>query len=197
MLISRKLGSFTVLGFLLVDVELEPDEPHVANHCGTCTRCLDSCPTDAFSEPYQLDARKCISYWTIEHRGAIADEYAGRLGDWVFGCDVCQDVCPWNRKAPAASEPDLQARPEWTNPDLTAWLESDPEEFNRSLRGTALARAKRSGLVRNAALILGARRLRDAVPLLIKRLGDPEPLVRRQRRGHSIESTAMRSAQPT
>src|SRR3954469_23103586 len=96
MLIDRRLGSFTVLGALLVDVELRYDEPMERGPCGTCTRCLDACPTDAFAAPYQLDARRCLSYWTIEHRGPIPDEFAGQLGDWAFGCDVCQDVCPWN-----------------------------------------------------------------------------------------------------
>ena len=118
MLIDRRAGSFTVLGALLVDVALRPDTPHNTNHCGTCTRCLDACPTDAFAGPYQLDSRRCISYWTIEHKGPIADTMAGELGDWVFGCDVCQDVCPWNRKPPPGRTKELDPRPEWTNPDL-------------------------------------------------------------------------------
>ncbi len=151
MLIDRRLGSFTVLGALLVDVELRPDEPHHASHCGTCTRCLDACPTDAFDGPYRLDARKCISYWTIEHRGPIPDEFADRLDGWVFGCDVCQDVCPWNRKAPPGREPALEPRPEWTHPDLIELLARDPAELSRALKGTALSRAKRAGLLRNAA----------------------------------------------
>jgi epoxyqueuosine reductase len=178
MLIDRRLGSFTVLGALLVDVALRPDEPHRANHCGTCTRCLDACPTDAFDGPYRLDARKCISYWTIEHRGPIPDEIADRLDGWVFGCDVCQDVCPWNRKAPPGREPTLGPRPEWTHPDLIELLRRDPAELSRSLKGTALSRAKRAGLLRNAALILGTREVREAVPALIDRLDDAEPVVR-------------------
>ncbi len=125
MLINRTLGSFTVLGALLVDCELLADEPHAANHCGTCTRCLDACPTDAFTSAHQLDARRCISYWTIEHKGPIAEEFAGELHGWVFGCDICQDVCPWNRKAPAGRLLELQGRPEWSNPDLIEWLERD------------------------------------------------------------------------
>jgi epoxyqueuosine reductase len=180
MLIDRRLGSFTVLGALLVDEELRPDAPHVANHCGTCTRCLDACPTDAFAGPYQLDSRRCISYWTIEHRGAIDDAMAGALGDWVFGCDVCQDVCPWNRKALPGRTPALEPRPEWTNPDLVAWLTSDPVGFQRSLKGTALSRARRGGLLRNAALVLGGRgaAAAAAVPALIVRLDDLDPVVR-------------------
>jgi epoxyqueuosine reductase len=183
MLIDRQLGSFTVLGFLLVDLELEPDTSLERGYCGTCTRCLDACPTSAFVGPYELDSRRCLSYWTIEHKGPIADEFADRLGDWVFGCDVCQDVCPWNRKAAAGRDPELSPRSEWTNPDLIAWLKSDPDEFRRSIRGTALSRAKRSGLLRNAALILGARREPAAVPVLIERLEDPDPLVRESAAG--------------
>ena len=178
MLIDRKLGSFTVLGALLVDVELVVDEPHVADHCGTCTRCLDACPTDAFAGPYQLDARRCISYWTIEHKGTIPEEFAGRLDDWAFGCDVCQDVCPWNRKAPEGRLPELDPRPEWVNPDLIDWLSRDPDEFRKALKGTALSRSKRAGLLRNAALLLGRRGSTEAVPVLIERLDDEDPTVR-------------------
>jgi epoxyqueuosine reductase len=180
MLIDRRLGSFTVLGALLLDVTLRPDRSHATNHCGTCTRCLDACPTDAFAGPYQLDSRRCISYWTIEHRGAISDDMAGQLGDWTFGCDVCQDVCPWNRKAPAGRTPELDPRPEWTNPDLIAWLSREPTAFRRSLKGTALERSRRTGLLRNAALVLGERgaAAAAAVPALIGRLGDPDPVIR-------------------
>jgi epoxyqueuosine reductase len=178
MLIDRRLGSYTLLGALLVDVELKYDEPHGANHCGTCTRCLEACPTQAFPGPYELDARRCISFWTIEHRGLIPDEAAEALDGWVFGCDICQEVCPWNRKAPPAREPSLAERDEWTNPDLIAWLDRDAADFSRSLKGTALSRAKRSGLLRNAALILGQRRVAEAVPALVGRLRDADPVVR-------------------
>jgi epoxyqueuosine reductase len=177
-LIDRKAGSFTVLGSLLVDLELKYDEPHETAHCGTCTRCLDACPTDAFDGPYRLDARKCISYWTIEHKGPIPDPEAGRLHGWAFGCDICQDVCPWNRKAPLGREPALEAAPGRTHPDLVAWLEEDPSTFSRSIKGTAMARAKRSGLLRNAALILGERGDARSLPVLVDRLGDADPVVR-------------------
>ena len=156
----------------MVDCELVPDQPHLADHCGTCTRCLDACPTDAFVSAYQLDARRCISYWTIEHKGPIAEEYAGQLDGWVFGCDICQDVCPWNRKAPTGQLKQLQARPEWSNPDLIAWLDRDEIAWRTALRGTALLRAKRAGLVRNAALVLGERQVEAAVPALARRLAD-------------------------
>jgi epoxyqueuosine reductase len=178
MLINRRLGSYTLFGALLVDAELAYDRPHTANHCGTCTRCLDACPTDAFVGPYQLDSRRCISYWTIEHRGPIPDEAARRLEGWAFGCDVCQEVCPWNRKAPAVREPELMAREEWLQPDLIEWLNADPAVFQQRLRGTALARAKRTGLLRNAALILGQRRVQAAIPGLVELLGDDDPTLR-------------------
>ena len=137
MLINRKLGSFTILGALLVDGELDYDAPHDSDHCGSCTRCLDLCPTQAFTEAYQLDARRCISYWTIEHRGMLSETDGSELDGWVFGCDVCQDVCPWNRKAPPGRHPELDARPEWTNPDLLEWLARDRNEWKAMLEGTA------------------------------------------------------------
>jgi len=178
MLIDRKLGSFTVLGAIITDAPLEPDPPHDRGHCGTCTRCLDACPTDAFNGPYTLDSGRCISYLTVEHRGPIDEAFADRLDGWVFGCDVCQDVCPWNRKAPPGRTPALDPRPGLTNPDLIDWLERDPDEFRKSLKGTALARAKRTGLLRNAALILGTRAATEAVPALAARLADADPVVR-------------------
>ncbi len=178
MLIDKKLGSFTLLGAIVTDLELVPDPPHESSHCGTCTRCLDACPTDAFTGPYTLDARKCISYWTIEHKGTIERPMDVSLDGWVFGCDVCQDVCPWNRKAPPGRVAELGPTHELTNPDLIAWLSRDPTEFKRSLKGTALSRAKRSGLLRNAALILGERRVDEAVPALRARLDDDDPVIR-------------------
>ena len=180
MLISRRLGSFTFLGALLIDAELIYDPPHVVNHCGTCTRCLDACPTQAFVGPYQLDAGRCISYWTIEHRGVIADQDAARLHGWVFGCDICQDVCPWNRKAPPGRDAELGARPEWSDPDLIDWLTKGAVEWSGMLKGTALARAKRAGLLRNAALVLGTRGSTDALAPLADRLddGSEDPTVR-------------------
>ena len=180
MLISRRLGSFTFLGALLTDLELAYDAPHLANHCGSCTRCLDACPTGAFSGPYELDARRCISYWTIEHRGLIAEADAEQLEGWVFGCDICQDVCPWNRKAPPGRLAEFDPRSEWVEPDLIQWLDLDPSAWRAKLKGTALARAKRVGLLRNAALVLGTRRLPEAVASLAARLDDLEedPIVR-------------------
>jgi epoxyqueuosine reductase len=174
MLIDRRLGSFTFLGALLVDLDLEPDAPHASSHCGTCTRCLDACPTGAFDGPYQLDAGRCISYWTIEHRGPIPDDRADRLDGWVFGCDVCQDVCPWNRKAPAGRLPELDARADGADVDLVEWLTRSKGDWKRALRGSAMERARRAGLVRNAALALGSARDDGATPALADRLEDRE-----------------------
>ena len=178
MLINRRLGSFTVFGALLTDAELSPDPVFEADHCGTCTRCLDACPTDAFDGPYRLDARRCISYWTIEHRGPLPPEAAGSLDGWAFGCDVCQDVCPWNRKAPIGREASLMPREDRVNPDLIAWLERTPDEWTARLEGSAFKRAKRTGLVRNAALILGSRRAHEAIPALTRLLDDPDSTIR-------------------
>ena len=180
MLIHRRLGSFTFLGALLTSLELAYDRPHQANHCGSCTRCLDACPTGAFVGPYQLDARRCISYWTIEHRGVLDEQAAENLHGWVFGCDVCQDVCPWNRKAPSGRLGAFAARADWIHPDLIEWLELDPAAWRAKLAGTALTRTKRVGLLRNAAHVLGHRRVPAAVPPLAARLDDlgEHPLVR-------------------
>ncbi len=180
LLIDRRVGSFTFLGAVLVDLALEADPPHATSHCGTCTRCIDACPTGAIVGPYQVDARQCISYWTIEHRGPIPEEQADRLDGWVFGCDVCQDVCPWNRKAPAGRTPDLDARDEWTDPDLVEWLNRSKGDWKRALKGSALERARRVGLVRNAALALGSAGREDAAPALAERLADraEDPVVR-------------------
>ena len=172
MLLDKKLGSYFVLGALLTDLELEYDEPHASAHCGTCTACLDACPTGAFDAPYVLDAGKCISTWTIEHRGPLPAEAEGRLNGWVFGCDICQEVCPWNRKAPVSDEPALIARDEWSAPDLISWFQMHPARFDRLLRGTALRRAKRAGLLRNAAEILAANGVVEALPALRGMAGD-------------------------
>jgi epoxyqueuosine reductase len=180
MLINRRIGSFTFLGALLTDLGLAHDVPHQSDHCGTCTRCLDACPTDAFAGPYELDSRRCISYWTIEHSGPIPDPAASQLDGWVFGCDVCQDVCPWNRKAPSGRMAELDPRPEWDRPDLIGWLQEGRDAWKARLKGTAAARAKRTGLLRNAALVLGSRGATEAVGSLVARLDDrdEEPVVR-------------------
>ena len=178
MLINRQKGSWFFLSALLVDFELEYDAPHETSHCGTCTRCLEACPTDAFVEPYVLDARRCISYLTIELRDAIPRDLRAGLGEWVFGCDVCQDVCPWNRKAAAGDVEAFQPRDDLNPVDATWLLRLDDAEFRRVFRGSPLKRPKRAGILRNAAIVLGNRGDAAAVPVLSAALEDHEPLVR-------------------
>ncbi|HZT80317.1 MAG TPA: tRNA epoxyqueuosine(34) reductase QueG [Gemmataceae bacterium] len=178
MLLNKRLGSYFFLGALLLDVELQPDPPHQTSHCGTCTACLDACPTGAFPAPGVLDSRRCVSYLTIELRGPIPPDLREGVGDWLFGCDVCQEVCPWNRKAPPGTEPAFAARPDREAVDAAGLLGLSEEEFRRRFRGTALTRARRRGLLRNAAVVLGNLGDPAALPALRQALDDPEPLVR-------------------
>ena len=153
-LLAPGLGSYFLIGVVLTTAALMADE-RVADRCGTCTACLDACPTRAFVAPYVLDARRCISYLTIEHRGDIAEDLRGELHGWVFGCDVCQEVCPWNRKATAPRDADLApAAPFGGVEDLLAL---DEAAFRERFRGSAIRRARHGGLLRNAALVLAAR----------------------------------------
>jgi len=178
MLLHRRLGSYFFLGALLLNVELPPDGPTSA-HCGRCDRCLIACPTGAFVAPYVLDARRCISYLTIELKGPIPRELRPLIGNWVFGCDLCQEVCPWNRKAPATREPAFAPRPGLPAPELVELLALTPEEFRTRFRGSPVQRAKRRGLLRNVCVALGNSGDRTAIPHLARALhGDPEPLVR-------------------
>ena len=159
MLIHPELGSFTFIGVILTDAELAPDLPFDADRCGTCRRCLDACPTEAFVAPGVMDARRCISYLTIEHRGEFTDAEREMLGDWVFGCDVCQDVCPWNVKfARASDDPDLAPRPDLAAPDLLALLEMDRDTFARRYGDTPFKRPGHRGMRRNVTAVLGGRR---------------------------------------
>lgn len=178
MLISREHGSWFFIAALLTNVQLEYDTPFVADHCGTCTACLDACPTNAFPEPGVLDATKCISYLTIEQRGPIAMELRPQIGDWILGCDICQEVCPWNRKAPLATEPEFAPLPENNPLKLADLFSLTDEEFRVRFRKTPLWRPKRRGILRNAAIALGNRPdLANLVPLALG-LNDVEPLVR-------------------
>ena len=178
MLLNKRLGSYFFLGALLLDFELKPDAPHETSHCGTCTACLDACPTKAFPAPGQLDSRRCISYLTIELRGPIVEELREPMGNWVFGCDICQEVCPWNHKAPVSEQPAFQPRPDLESLDLRELLGLSDAEFKQRFQGTALTRPRRRGLLRNAAIALGNRGDPAAVPALQKALADVEPLVR-------------------
>jgi len=153
-LINQKIGSWLFLGVIITSLELTPDLP-APDRCGTCTRCIDACPTNAFVAPHQLDSNRCIAYLTIEKRGPIPEEFREGIGHQVFGCDICQDVCPWNRKAPATNKPEFQPREGFVNPAL-AWLaEISDEEFREMFRGSPVKRAKRSGLRRNALIAIG------------------------------------------
>ena len=178
MLISKTHGSWFLLAGLLVNFPLHFDLPFVADHCGTCTACMDACPTDAFVRPHQLDATQCISYLTIEHRSPIPEHLREGVGDWLFGCDVCQEVCPWNSKATLATEPFFQPRSEINPFNVRDLFSIDEDEFRVRFRKTPMWRAKRRGLVRNAAIVLGNQPHPDNVPPLILGLNDCEPLVR-------------------
>ena len=179
-LINPRIGSFFFLGALLLDLDLQPDTPFEADRCGSCTRCLDACPTGAFAEPWTLDATQCISYITIEAKGAIPEPLRERLGTLIYGCDICQDVCPWNvRFASDLAEPALASRDGTDDPDLAELLTLDDDAFRGRFRGSAIKRAKRRGLARNVAIALGNRRDPADVPALAHALlSDPEPLVR-------------------
>ncbi len=166
-LIHPQTGSYFFLAELLLSIEMEPDPPFAADHCGTCTRCIQACPTGCILPDRTLDARRCISYLTIELKGEIPVELRRLTGDWVFGCDVCQQVCPWNQRfAPAEGDPAFAARPGLPFPDLEAELALTPEAFNRKFKGSAVRRAKRRGYLRNAAVALGNHRRLEAVPAL-------------------------------
>jgi epoxyqueuosine reductase len=151
LVLRRDIGSWFFLGTILTTLKLNPDAP-VANHCGSCRACLDACPTQAISEAGEVDSRLCISYQTIENRGEIPEALHAAHGAWVFGCDICQEVCPWNRFAQPATEPDFRARPGVARPSLEALLSSDEELFNRIFEGTPVRRAKYGGMQRNAAI---------------------------------------------
>jgi epoxyqueuosine reductase len=176
-LINRRLGSWLFLGAVLLDRELVYDVPAAA-HCGTCTRCLVACPTGALVAPGVLDARRCISYLTIELRGPIPRELRPLLGTHIFGCDICQAVCPWNRKAPETSEAAFWPRAGYAAPELLPLLGLSEAEFRQRFRGSPIWRAKRRGFLRNVAVALGNLRDPRAIPALQQALHDAEPLIR-------------------
>lgn len=179
-LVSRDWGSYVLLGAILTRRDLEPAQAHT-DHCGTCRRCLDVCPTGALrpDEPYRLDARRCISYLTIELRGPIPRELRPLIGDWVFGCDLCLEVCPWNRFARPTAELRLRPRPALVSVPLVEMLTWDEATFLLRTRSSPIRRTKRRGLLRNVAVALGNQGDRSAVPALAACLaGEPEPLVR-------------------
>jgi epoxyqueuosine reductase len=170
MTIVPGVGSFVMLGELLLDVPIATDAP-MPQRCGSCRLCLDACPTGAFVEAHVLDARRCISYWTIEHTGVIPREFRHLIGARVFGCDVCQDVCPFNASStPRAAAPEMAARPELVAPDLVMLLELGSARYRSLVKGTALRRTHRAQLSRNAAIALGNSRDLRAVPPLVRAL---------------------------
>lgn len=147
-LIHPKNGSFFFIGELILDIELEPDRP-INDHCGTCTACIDACPTEAIVEPYVVDGSKCISYFTIELKETIPTEMKGQFDDWAFGCDVCQDVCPWNRFSKSHSEPQFNPHPEMLDMTKNDWEELSEDVFKKVFQKSAVKRTKFSGLKRN------------------------------------------------
>jgi epoxyqueuosine reductase len=170
-LIAPGLGSYVLLSEILLGLDLEPDPPYLEDRCGTCTRCLEACPTGCILPDRTIDARRCISYLTIELKGAIPPDLRDRVGEWVFGCDICQQVCPWNRQA-STSHPGLIL-------NLPAELKLTPAEFNQRFQGTPVKRARRRGYLRNVTVALGNSHDPVAIPALSQiLLHDPEPLVR-------------------
>jgi epoxyqueuosine reductase len=177
MLIDKRQGSYLFLAALLTDLTLEADSPHATSHCGTCTACLEACPTQAFVEPGLLDSRRCISYLTIELRNQVPEDLRPGLGNWVFGCDICQEVCPWNRKAAARPVPSFPFQSNLVSLDLGEILSLSEEGFQARFGDTALARPGRGGLLRNAALVLGNIGSPHDLPNLHQARKDPDPLV--------------------
>ena len=177
MLISPKIGSYFFLSGLTVDAALAADEP-MPDHCGTCTRCLDACPTDAFPQPRVLDASRCIAYLTIEHRGPLPQPLREGTGSWLFGCDICQDVCPWNRFAKESPEPSLI---DGLMP-LEEAARMSEEEFQTRMKPTPVSRAKWLGFVRNALLAIGNSGNPRFLPLLEEFAAHPDPVLSEQAR---------------
>lgn len=174
-LINQKLGSYFFISEIFLDLELEPDPPFVTDHCGTCTRCITACPTDCILPDRTLDATRCISYLTIELKEDIPVELREKIGSWVFGCDICQMVCPWNRFAPVGDPAFMDEQPP---PSLTGELTLAPQTFNQRFKRTPVARAKRRGYLRNVAVALGNSGDMHVLPVLQHALNDEEPMIR-------------------
>ena len=175
-ILNPTYGSWLLLGQIVTNLPLKPDAP-LAKTCGQCTRCIPACPTDAIVAPYVVDNRRCISYLTIEHRGSIPRELRPAMGTWVFGCDICQEVCPVNRKAKATSDPNFGRR-DLTTLDLIELLDMDETQFRQRFAGTPMMRAKRVGMQRNACVALGNLGDATAEPVLARALASEFPLVR-------------------
>jgi epoxyqueuosine reductase len=200
MLINPSRGSFFFIGALFTALDLEPDEPFDKDHCGTCTRCLDACPTNALREPRVLDATRCISYLTIEHRSSIDVTLRHALRDLIFGCDICQDVCPWNVRFARGPRTDaIGPRAERITPDLAALLRLDDAGFRAQFRGSPITRTKRRGLARNIAVALGNRETasdREIEALVAAKEFDADPVVR-EHAAWALEQISARRAPAT
>jgi epoxyqueuosine reductase len=168
-LIHPRLGSFAFLAVLLTSLPVQEENASLAplpDRCGSCRRCLDACPTGALIAPYQMDATRCISYLTIEHKGPISPDLMEGMGRQVFGCDICQDVCPWNRKAPISADPELEPRAELVNPALDWLAQLEESDFERNFNGSPVRRAGFQGLRRNVAIAMGNSGLTRFAPFL-------------------------------
>lgn len=158
-IITKEYGSWVFLGEIILDQELVYDEP-MADFCGSCTACIDACPTGAIVEPYVLDSNRCISYLTIEHRGAVPDELTSKLDNWIFGCDICQDVCPWNRFQQPTEEHAFEPRGRNISPDLESLRTISPDEFSERFKHSPVKRTKREGLTRNVNAVIASQKVR-------------------------------------
>ena len=178
MLINREFGSWFLLAAILTSIELPADAPMETDHCGTCTACIDACPTDAFVQPGTLDATRCISYLTIEHRSPIPIDLRGQMGDWILGCDICQDVCPWNNKAIVTNREEFAPKSELRPLELADLFLLSDDQFRERFRKTPLWRPKRRGILRNAAIALGNQPSLKGLHSLEVGINDTEPLIR-------------------
>lgn len=177
LLLNSDLGSWFFLGAILVDQHLDSDQPFETDHCGQCVRCLEACPTGALVAPYELDARRCISYLTIEHPPTVDEELRPQMGQWIFGCDICQEVCPWNHRAPAHAPEDFSPAAGNYPTELAEILELDDHSFRRRTAGSALFRAGRRGLVRSALIAAANGNAKDLLPRIEALVEDADPEV--------------------
>ena len=178
-LINPKLGSYFLLAEILLGADLEPDLSFTTDRCGTCTRCIEACPTHCILPDRTLDARRCIAYLTIENKGEIPSDLCPQIGNWIFGCDVCQMVCPWNRFATKEYDQSFTPYPSLPNPDLIAELTLTPQGFNRKFKDSPVQRARRGGYLRNTAIALGNSRNMAGIPALEGAMQDDSPLIRK------------------
>jgi len=177
-LIHPVIGSWFFLAEVLLGIEMEPDPPFTADRCGNCTRCIESCPTGALLPDRTLDARRCIAYLTIENKGAIPEELRSRMGAWIFGCDVCQMACPWNHKKSAVGDPAFEPHAGILEMEPCSQMTLTPDEFKSKFKESPVLRARRSGYLRNIAVMLGNHGSKDAVLILEQALKDEDVLVR-------------------